>query len=565
MKVSLVVGILVLGAAVIDTLVGSLSLRRRPAAGATALAVLAFCTGLWVVGYGLELGAAGVAAKVFWARVQWVGVMGAMVAWLAFGLAYAGFDQYTRPRYLALIAALPVLTVALTWLNPGGVMMQDATLRAVGDLTVLVQDRGPWFLVALAYGYAAAASGMALVAYAVVASAGVYRIQALALAGALAVPTVANVAYVLGGTQTIDATPFTFTVSNALALAAIRRFDLLDARPVSRRLARDSIVEHIDDGVLVVDALNRIVDANGGAKRVLGGDDPTGDAVDTVIPDWPEIVEEGRGDVVFGTTHGGRTYDVSVGSVTDDHDRLVGRIVVFRDVTERRLQLQRLDVLNRVLRHNVRTEMNLTYGYADLIRERTTDSELADYAERIEDHALELVNVADGAQAVDRALDETRLGEVVPVHESVANAVARVRSRYPRATIRVHSVPRDVDAGAVLESIVHALVENAAEHTDAEDPIVDVEAWADDDTVTVRVLDTGPGIPEEEREVLERGRETPLEHGSGLGLWLVSWATQTLDGSVEITENDPRGTIVTVTVPRAPPEPSGPDGNAQNA
>ena len=74
----------------------------------------------------------------------------------------------------------------------------------------------------------------------------------------------------------------------------------------------------------------------------------------------------------------------------------------------------------------------------------------------------------------------------------------------------------------------------------------------DEGVVEIRVADEGPGIPEMERAVLLRGAETPLEHMEGLGLWFVNWTVSASGGTVEVVGNDPQGTVVVVSLPRAP-------------
>ncbi len=61
------------------------------------------------------------------------------------------------------------------------------------------------------------------------------------------------------------------------------------------------------------------------------------------------------------------------------------------------------------------------------------------------------------------------------------------------------------------------------------------------------VDDDGPGLPESERAALEIDRETQLEHATGLGLWKLRWAVDTLEGSLAVSTDD--GTTVSVTVP----------------
>jgi signal transduction histidine kinase len=69
--------------------------------------------------------------------------------------------------------------------------------------------------------------------------------------------------------------------------------------------------------------------------------------------------------------------------------------------------------------------------------------------------------------------------------------------------------------------------------------------------VRIRVEDDGPGIPEAEREAIRTRAETDLDHASGLGLWLVEWTASLSPGRVSFEENEPRGSVVTLSFPAA--------------
>ena len=112
----------------------------------------------------------------------------------------------------------------------------------------------------------------------------------------------------------------------------------------------------------------------------------------------------------------------------------------------------------------------------------------------------------------------------------------------------------EIAVSPVLSSVLKNVVENAVEHNDAADPLVGVRATCVDEAVEIRVADNGPGISDHERAALERGNETPLEHGSGLGLWLIAWGTEMADGDLTIDDREGGGTVVTVRVPRVVPE-----------
>ncbi|MFB6184746.1 MAG: ATP-binding protein [Haloarculaceae archaeon] len=98
----------------------------------------------------------------------------------------------------------------------------------------------------------------------------------------------------------------------------------------------------------------------------------------------------------------------------------------------------------------------------------------------------------------------------------------------------------------LFEIAVSNLVENAIEHNDAAEPWVRVRVDADDQRVRVRVADDGPEIPAMEQKVLETGTEDPLQHGSGVGLWLTYWCVSAVGGSIAFDARDPRGNVVTL-------------------
>lgn len=234
---------------------------------------------------------------------------------------------------------------------------------------------------------------------------------------------------------------------------------------------------------------------------------------------------------------------------------------VYTDITERKRRQQRIEVLNRVLRHDLRNGMNVIDGSAASLADAVS-GDASTHVETIRERADDLVGLAETTRDVERAFDRDPGAGPVDVVAAVSRAVAME----PGARIETSLPDRaNARAGEILRTAIAHVIENAAEHA-GEAPTIEVRVERGEWTITISVADDGPGIPEAEREILAGDREiTQLAHASGLGLWFVNWVVGQSGGNLSFSENDPRGTVVTIEVPRADPpgeraDPSGVGG-----
>ncbi|MFB6236606.1 MAG: sensor histidine kinase [Halopenitus sp.] len=221
------------------------------------------------------------------------------------------------------------------------------------------------------------------------------------------------------------------------------------------------------------------------------------------------------------------------------------------DLTEQKRREQRLSVLNRVLRHDLRNAMNVVVGHADTLAAGDEDPEAA--ADAIRDRAEELLEKSRKARIVERVLDaDPGHDRAVDLATVVAERVERARNQHPDLALEVSlsDEPAWACANDLLGVAIDNLLENAASHG-GEDPKARVSVDPNDPH-TLRVFDNGPGIPETEIDVLRRERETQLEHTSGLGLWLVAWVVRDAGGAIDIQNHD-NGAEVTITLPAVDP------------
>jgi K+-sensing histidine kinase KdpD len=143
---------------------------------------------------------------------------------------------------------------------------------------------------------------------------------------------------------------------------------------------------------------------------------------------------------------------------------------------------------------------------------------------------------------------------VTDVPALVEERAERIRERFPQAEVRVESGD-DVAVRAIpaLADAVTELLENAVEHNDADTPTVSVEiVTLEDARGAIRLRDNGAGIPEIERRTILADHEMDqLHHSTGLGILFAYWVIWLSDGTLSIESNEPRGSLVTLTLPTA--------------
>jgi PAS domain S-box-containing protein len=254
-----------------------------------------------------------------------------------------------------------------------------------------------------------------------------------------------------------------------------------------------------------------------------------------------------------------------VGGVTeraaDGSPAKVTGVVV--DVTRRkeaetrlREQNEQLTLLNRLIRHDIRNDMNVVTGWLDVLR-ADAPSDAQDEFDRVVEasqHTIELTEVVGDLQEV--IVDETEDLDLEPVTlpRVVRRAVERADRSFEHADVEVVGDLPDVEveANAMFSSVIDNLLNNAVLHNHEETPRVEVRADVRGETVVVRVADNGPGIPEDRRdEVFGRGEAGFDSEGTGVGLYLVRTLVRAYGGDVRIEDNDPEGAVFHVELARA--------------
>jgi signal transduction histidine kinase len=158
------------------------------------------------------------------------------------------------------------------------------------------------------------------------------------------------------------------------------------------------------------------------------------------------------------------------------------------------------------------------------------------------------LSTSETARTVERTLGSTETDRQLVELSTLFETVEQIDDEQPNAIITVDGPPLTLRTNPlVLRSVLRQLIENAIEHAE-EESTVRVTATRIDTAFEITVADDGPGIPDHEQQVIQQGEESALEHGSGLGLWLVKWGTARLGDDVSF-ETGAEGSVITLSFP----------------
>ncbi len=343
------------------------ALRRRAATGWLGFAAMTLAVAVWALGYALEIAGGDLPTKIFYAKIQYIGIVTVPVAWLVFALHFAQRGAWLTRRRLVGLLAIPAVTLLLTFTNETHrLIWSDTYLDRSGPFLALGVAHGGWFWGHFAYSYLLLLLGTMLFVTAAVRMPRVYRRQALAVLAAALIPWVGNILYFtnLVPIAQLDLTPFTFTLTSVIFAWSIFRFRLLDLAPV----ARAAVLEGMRDGVLTLDAQNRIVDMNRAAAQMLAVTtaQAIGRSAAQVLGAQFELLKpdssgaESYAEITLGAGAAQRAIELRMSTIQDQQARTLGRLLMLRDITQQKQiewqlhrQASQIALLNDITRASI--------------------------------------------------------------------------------------------------------------------------------------------------------------------------------------------------------------------
>ena len=528
--------------------------RHKP--GATGLLLLTGGICVWGVANALHTFAytEGFAYAVWNVRAG-----GAAVTIVGWFLTVTDYTDVVRPRkrVVAPLLVIPAATQLFVWTNGAHHRYYGAetTFTAVESIVV---NYGPAFYAHAFYLYALVVAAVVLLLAEIVDTAGIRRQQSLALFVSVLPPAALNIVHLVA-VRSVDLTSFGFVVSVFVVGWALFYGQLLEVVPV----ARDNLVRGMTDAVVTLDAENRVVDANPAARELCGVDEGyVGTHGEEFFAEFPSLIER-FGDVTEAKTEVSveadgerRHFDLRITPVDGRRPAESGRLIVLREITERKRREQalrekneRLDQFANFVSHDLRNPLQVAAGHAALARESGDD----EHIERVEGSLARMDEMIENLRTLTHADEDHVETTRLELEAAATDAWAGVDAA--EARLVVETTCQIVADREFLLHTLENLFRNAVEHA------------GDAATVTVGCLDEGfyvaddgPGIPPEERDrVLEYGY-TNSQDGTGIGLAIVRTVAEAHGWEITVTESDSGGARFEFAGPSAPagePSPTG--------
>ncbi len=556
--------------------------RAYPTPATTALLWLIGAISGWLVFNTLELAACSEGMTVFWARISYIFIVSTPVAWLAFALRYTDRPAWLAPARFVLICFPPLITALLAQTNAWHhLIWQSYSFRPIERMLAMQVDvYGWWFWVHIVYGYALVFLGAYLIGRRYFTSFQLYRRQSIWLViGALS-PLLFNFIYLFDLIPGLkkDYTSLSFAFGSIAFAIGMVRYHLFDLQPV----ARDAIVEGMNDAVLTLDLQDRIVDLNPAARELLDLPEKTliGQPADQILAPWRELAArfqetmEIRTDIAIERASGARYYDLRISPLTDRLGNPTGRLIVLRDITERKAmeeELRRrtselearnadLDAFAHTVAHDLKSPLTVVVGRGHALRDHHEDMSPEMVTEWLDSIVKAGHNMADIIDALLLLANVRQKTEIETAPLDMAAIVDAVRGRLENriATeeaeiIKAEVWPTVIGYAPWIEEVWANYISNALKY--GGDPArVTLGAESDGALARFWVRDNGPGLTPEEQSKLfsqfTRLDETQAE-GHGLGLSIVQRIVEKLGGEVGVESDGETGSAFWFSLPLA--------------
>ncbi|OYT59330.1 diguanylate cyclase [Euryarchaeota archaeon ex4484_178] len=204
------------------------------------------------------------------------------------------------------------------------------------------------------------------------------------------------------------------------------------------------------------------------------------------------------------------------------------------------------ELMLHIVSHDLKNPLAVLSGYVDLLRVEFDPL----YLDNMERAIKEASNIIEKARLFSKLgagkIEEEKV--LIDLRSEIEAAAKLLSEKYPNGNIEVKVESTEIYAYPLIREVFVNLIDNALKYGASQVRIVSKDMG---DTVEIRVVDNGPGIPKGKRELIFNAFETLSKgKGSGIGLSIVKMIIELHEGKIWVEDNEPKGSIFVIQLPK---------------
>jgi signal transduction histidine kinase len=546
--------------------------------------IMMLANAIWSLGYGFELASTTLWQAKTFINIEYLGITALPLTWFLFCLKLSGKESWYKNRFiLFLLIAVPVITVLLVWTNRfHHLHYKNYYLDQSGEFPTVTIVPGVSYTFFTIYFYALLAAGSYLLIVKFRKTDPIYKRQNYSIIIAAMIPWITNICYLAGfrPMKNLDLTPFAFIATIFLISLAIYRFKLFDILPV----AREKVLDLMQDGFLVLDNKHRIIDYNKTFSKYLPSDSKNkiiGTPLEVLIPGQTELFKflrehrSGKIELNVKTDKGLFDLEADIGYLNENQLNNEAIIIKLQDLTilraeslRSKIQAQELQRLNQlkdrifsIIAHDLRAPLvNLSEVLKMISDDQISSEEFKALSPTLNKDIVYTTDLLENILHWSRS-QLKGYGINKEFFDLKGLIVNEVDHHTQAARVKEIEIIQDVFPGGMVyadvlmvQIIIRNLLNNAIKFCSAGCLIHITAVYSGDQQIRLCIKDNGIGISPKTLEKLFSGenqstRGTMNEKGTGLGLMVCKEFAERNDGRLVVESEPGKGSSFCVYLP----------------
>jgi PAS domain S-box-containing protein len=559
--------------------------KARYAPKGRLFALLMLAVAIWSAAYGFELASTTKKAMLFWLKIEYIAIPYISLLMLLVIIQFSGLTNRLKIQHIWYLLIIPVITMILSitheyhhWYYKG------VTVDLNAKMPLLNLNPGPWYYVHVINSYLLVLYGVVVLIQKLYYQRSLFRNQLLFMLIAVLIPLLTFTIYFAGlmPVKNIDPTPFAFALSGVAMSVSILKFRMFDLMPI----AREHIFRSMGDALVVIDNKHRLVDCNPVALSIFGWKKtPYGNSVESLWKEFPDLLSNCiSGNEItweFGTSNenGKRFFIASISEISNHKQTVVGSLLVIHDITNRHVMQQKIvqseeklkilnaekDKLFSILAHDLRGPIGAFINLTELFMDESfemTPEEMKGIARDMNKSAQSLQSLLENLLNWSRMQrqDVVIQKRSIEIRQMAEKALDLLRESIANKALYIkNTVPDNLTVFAdenMMQTVFRNLISNAVKFTPKGGNILIQAIPQENDTVVVKIRDTGIGMsPEMIQNLYKFDKKTSRqgtdgEPSSGLGLLLCKEFIEKNDGQLSVESQIEKGTTFIFQLPK---------------